>query len=95
MMPPSRTTATILVVLTAVVLSDAFMTTPASRTLTKVGSVDDNNNENGDFPPAVEYSGSVDWDAEWKKVVAKESDTAARPGKGYYKSEAEIATIVR
>ena len=50
-----------------------------------------------DFPPeeqTSEYTGSVDWDAEWKKVVKSgvtvEKD---RPGKGYYKSEAEIAAI--
>ena len=50
-----------------------------------------------DFPPEEqisEYTGSVDWDAEWKRVV-KSGATAEkdRPGKGYYKSEAEIAAI--
>lgn len=52
----------------------------------------------GDFPPeeAEEYTGTVDWDAEWKKVVASEGKTpsgSARPGKDFYKSEAEIAAI--
>ena len=53
----------------------------------------------GDFPPeeeAEEYTGSVDWDAEWKKVVASEgkrTDGSERPGRDYYKSEAEIAAI--
>jgi hypothetical protein len=51
-----------------------------------------------DFPPdeSMEYSGSVDWDAEWKKVVDKDGKLdsgAARPGNDYYKSEAEIAAI--
>ena len=47
-----------------------------------------------DFPPSEEeYSGSVDWDAEWKKVVSSEEDGVNRPGKDYYKSEAEIAAI--
>lgn len=52
----------------------------------------------GDFPPeeeSDEYTGSVDWDAEWKKVVADEGKLsgAERPGKDFYKSEAEIAAI--
>ena len=50
-----------------------------------------------DFPDeSTEYTGSVDWDAEWKKVVASEGKLAGgkeRPGKDYYKSEAEIAAI--
>jgi hypothetical protein len=51
---------------------------------------------NEDFPPEEqdEYTGSVDWDAEWKKVVASEGKTSTnRPGKDFYKSEAEIAAI--
>lgn len=54
------------------------------------------NTENkGDFPEENEYTGSVDWDAEWKKVVQNEGRTVAeeRPGKDYYKSESEIAAI--
>ena len=52
----------------------------------------------GDFPPeeAEEYTGTIDWDAEWKKVVASEGKTpdgSVRPGKDFYKSEAEIAAI--
>ena len=51
-----------------------------------------------DFPPpdeqAAEYTGSVDWDAEWKKMVKDGGlKTQERPGKDYYKSEAEIAAI--
>jgi hypothetical protein len=54
--------------------------------------------EDDDFPPdeSMEYSGSVDWDAEWKKVVAKDGKLesgAERPGKDFYKSDAEIAAI--
>jgi hypothetical protein len=51
---------------------------------------------NEDFPPEdqEEYTGSVDWDAEWKKVVASEGKVSTdRPGKDFYKSEAEIAAI--
>ena len=39
-----------------------------------------------------EYSGDIDWDGEWAKVV-KESDKKDRPGKDFYKSDAERATI--
>eukprot|EP00542_Grammatophora_oceanica_P013384 CAMPEP_0194042414 /NCGR_PEP_ID=MMETSP0009_2-20130614/14188_1 /TAXON_ID=210454 /ORGANISM="Grammatophora oceanica, Strain CCMP 410" /LENGTH=119 /DNA_ID=CAMNT_0038686249 /DNA_START=153 /DNA_END=512 /DNA_ORIENTATION=+ len=39
----------------------------------------------------VEYTGSVDWDAEWKKVV-ENPDSANRP-KGKYKSQAETKAI--
>ncbi len=46
------------------------------------------------------YTGSVDWDAEWKAVMKKEQKGPSlnkknRPGSDYYKSEAEIAAIVR
>jgi hypothetical protein len=60
-----------------------------------------NTNKMGDdgFVPAeeqsVDYTGSVDWDAEWKKVVKNQDRIARdRPGKDFYKSEAEIAAIV-
>jgi hypothetical protein len=36
---------------------------------------------------------SVDWDAEWKKVVANQGQPEERPGKGYYKSDAELAAL--
>ena len=54
--------------------------------------------DNDDFPPdeSTEYSGSVDWDAEWKKVVEKDGkldNGKERPGKDFYKSEAEIVAI--
>ena len=39
-----------------------------------------------------EYSGDIDWDGEWAKVV-KEADKKERPGKDFYKSDAERATI--
>lgn len=42
-----------------------------------------------------EYTGSVDWDAEWKKVMEKEKrgEPIERPGKDFYKSDAELAAI--
>ncbi|MGK3745001.1 MAG: hypothetical protein ACI8RD_012139 [Bacillariaceae sp.] len=46
---------------------------------------------------STEYTGSVDWDAEWKKVVDNEGQLKTsgkdRPGKDFYKSEAEITAI--
>ena len=50
----------------------------------------------GDFPPEEdEDEESVDWDAAWKKVAKSEGKTGAaeRPGKDFYKSDAEIAAI--
>lgn len=38
-----------------------------------------------------QYEGSVDWDAEWKKVVANKDQPTQRPGK--YKSQVEISAI--
>lgn len=40
-----------------------------------------------------EYTGDIDWDAEWKKVVRNQNQPTERPGKDFYKSEAEIAAI--
>lgn len=42
-----------------------------------------------------DYKGDIDWDGEWKKVVADQKGTSSssRPGKEFYKSEAEIAAI--
>jgi hypothetical protein len=58
----------------------------------------DESSVDSDFPPdeeTAEYKGTVDWDAEWKKVVKNGGTTRAdRPGKEFYKSEAEIAAIV-
>ena len=68
-----------------------------------VGSDDDDKpqkvNSDGFIPAeetSVDYTGSVDWDAEWKKVM-KDKDTLSknRPGQDFYKSDAEIAAIVR
>jgi hypothetical protein len=68
-----------------------------------VGSGDDEDRiigDNTDFIPAeensVEYTGSVDWDAEWKKVMKNKDNISSsdRPGKNFYKSDAEIAAIV-
>ena len=39
------------------------------------------------------YEGEIDWDAEWKKVVANKDQPKERPGKDFYKSEAEISAI--
>jgi hypothetical protein len=81
--------------------STTTTTTPTSTTtsLALAGPGDENKNLNSDFPPeeTAEYTGSVDWDAEWKKVVKNggvASNSGDRPGKDFYKSEAEIAAIV-
>lgn len=59
----------------------------------------DNPKEDSDFSDfpvegkTGDYTGSVDWDAEWKKVMANQGQPDQRPGKGYYKSEAELAAL--
>jgi hypothetical protein len=87
--------------------TDAFVTPLAPGVVTPSSSsrrflVDgDDNNDNNKEPPGEELIGgspssSIDWDAEWKKVVKEQSlgkTTGARPGQNYYKSEAEIAAI--
>jgi hypothetical protein len=47
-----------------------------------------------DIPSPAVGESTVDWDAEWKKVVQKKG-AIPRPGKDFYKSDAEIAAIVR
>jgi hypothetical protein len=56
----------------------------------------ENPNKESDLPREEEvvgdqYQGSVDWDAEWKKVVENRDQPPTRPGN--YKSPAEIAAI--
>lgn len=59
-----------------------------------VGRLHVKTSRDDDFPPE-EYTGDVDWDAEWKKVVKeqKSGGSKQRPGTEYYKSEAEVAAI--
>jgi hypothetical protein len=64
----------------------------------KGSSEDFINDEELLFPVDTTPSSSVDWDAEWKKVVKEQkyqpsSKEKKRPGEGYYKSEAEIRAI--
>ena len=52
-----------------------------------------NNDFDSDFPPPKdndETNNGVDWDAEWKKVVANKDQPKQRPGQDFYKSDAEI-----
>ena len=92
----------VLVLLVAVASTAAFSpiaNSGASRTSSNIAFSLRSSNSDSDFPPPEEdsYTGDVDWDAEWKKVVASEktgvSGSSERPGKDYYKSEAEIAAI--
>jgi len=65
--------------------------TNAPRPFTSLHS--ENPNKGGDSDEIVgdQYQGSVDWDAEWKKVVEDRDQPAERPGK--YKTQAEISAI--
>mmetsp|Transcript_21094 Transcript_21094/g.50906 ORF Transcript_21094/g.50906 Transcript_21094/m.50906 type:complete len:182 (-) Transcript_21094:326-871(-) len=70
---------------------------PNSNALRSFTSLyNENPNKGSDTPREEEvvgdqYEGSVDWDAEWKKVVDDRDQPSQRPGN--YKSPAEIAAI--
>ena len=76
---------------------------PASRTAAGSVMMLGSTRNDDDFPEEkigeAEYTGDVDWDSEWKKVVERESkssirtQSSERPGKDFYKSDAEIAAI--
>jgi hypothetical protein len=53
----------------------------------------DNDFKDFEGESSEEYKGSIDWDGEWKKVMENKSQPTERPGKDFYKSEAEIAAI--
>lgn len=75
-------------------VSSFTLSNPARTSIRLAAKITDN--EGSDFPfEDTEYTGSVDWDAEWKKVVKEKTKTKDRPGSRYYKTEAEIAAIVR
>jgi hypothetical protein len=89
-----------------IVHTDAFVSplpgglAPSSSIRRFLVDGDDNNDKDGRQPPGEELIGgspssSIDWDAEWKKVVKEQKVGSAgeRPGQNYYKSEAEIAAI--
>jgi hypothetical protein len=75
--------------------------TPPSSSSSSGGKDDFINDEELLFPVDTTPSSSIDWDAEWKKVVKEQktsptsftSKEKKRPGEGYYKSEAEIRAI--
>lgn len=48
-----------------------------------------------DFPPEEEaYKGDVDWDAEWKKVLANKDQPKERPGKDFCTYNSWICAMV-
>jgi len=81
-------------------LSDAFQpsisrkvaTYASTRAVTvlnaKIGS-----DEEEDFPGGDSYKGEVDWDEEWKKVVKEKGQDIGRPGKDFYKNDAQRAAL--
>lgn len=96
----SRTAATSTTTTTITKIASTITTrTTLLAQITGPGSSKENDDESVDIPPeelSKEYTGSVDWDAEWKKVMKNEGklpDGTERPGSSFYKSEAEIAAI--
>lgn len=48
--------------------------------------------DEGDSTPSGDsYEGEIDWDAEWKKVVQQKGQKVERPGKDFYKNDAQKA----
>ena len=48
--------------------------------------------DEGDTTPGGDsYEGEIDWDAEWKKVVQEKGQKVDRPGKDFYKNDAQKA----
>mmetsp|Transcript_12336 Transcript_12336/g.23117 ORF Transcript_12336/g.23117 Transcript_12336/m.23117 type:complete len:182 (+) Transcript_12336:139-684(+) len=46
--------------------------------------------DEGDTTPGGDsYEGEIDWDAEWKKVVQQKGQKLDRPGKDFYKNDAQ------
>jgi hypothetical protein len=92
----------------ATVRAASFLARTTSLSLAKEDEYSDFPPEEG-FPGGAdaEYKGDIDWDGEWKKVVSKQASessgsssssgskksTSDRPGKDFYKSDAEIAAI--
>lgn len=92
--------ALLLLVLAALLLAtEAFVSPQRSPRRSGLQAVVEppNEGDNNDFPPLddnVSYNSDIDWDGEWKKVVANQKlDSSSRPGKDFYKSDAEIAAI--
>eukprot|EP00816_Leptocylindrus_hargravesii_P007247 CAMPEP_0196801446 /NCGR_PEP_ID=MMETSP1362-20130617/1205_1 /TAXON_ID=163516 /ORGANISM="Leptocylindrus danicus, Strain CCMP1856" /LENGTH=141 /DNA_ID=CAMNT_0042172417 /DNA_START=182 /DNA_END=607 /DNA_ORIENTATION=+ len=51
-----------------------------------------NNNKAGSDADNIDFESSVDWDAEWSKVVRGDQDSVKRPS-GRAKSDVEIAAL--
>ena len=59
---------------------------PVNTLRAQVGS------DEGDTTPSGDsYEGEIDWDAEWKKVVEQKGQNIDRPGKDFYKNDAQKA----
>ena len=50
-------------------------------------------NDSDQVPGGDSYEGDIDWDAEWKKVVAEKGQSSDRPGKDFYKNDAQRAAL--
>ena len=83
--------ATAIVALLLILAVSGFAPPSPARATTK-NLLRSSPNNNEDFPPPPEDdNATVDWDAEWKKVVANKEQPDKRPGQDFYKSDAEIS----
>ncbi len=66
-----------------------------ARSIMKRQPLYDNNTGSGEdeetTPGGESYDGDIDWDAEWAKVVKEKGKEIDRPGKDFYKNDAQRA----
>jgi hypothetical protein len=94
-MMPCLTMRSLLAALFLASVSSAFVPQQnrAFRSTSLLKKLSDDYKSDFPSPEDEKYEGEIDWDSEWKKVVANKDQPLERPGKDFYKSEAEIAAI--
>ncbi|GFH59492.1 hypothetical protein CTEN210_15968 [Chaetoceros tenuissimus] len=84
-----------LLISSCVAFSPVSIHTSSSRTrsITSFHQAKVGNDEEDSFPKGDNYEGDIDWDAEWAKVVKEKGANIDRPGKDFYKNDAQRAAL--
>ncbi|GFH49777.1 hypothetical protein CTEN210_06253 [Chaetoceros tenuissimus] len=84
-----------LLISSCVAFSPVSIHTSSSRTrsITSFRQAKVGNDEEDSFPKGDNYEGDIDWDAEWAKVVKEKGANSDRPGKDFYKNDAQRAAL--
>ena len=64
-----------------------------TRSITSFRQAKVGNDEEDSFPKGDSYEGDIDWDAEWAKVVKEKGSDIDRPGRDFYKNDAQRAAL--